>query len=146
MASFSRYQEIADTLARHSLGFLAGAIGVGKWVPIRRSSARSRQSGRPYTVAQRLRLALEELGPTFIKLGQLLSRRPNLLPPAYIAELSKLQDAAPPVSPEHIWEAIREEFGAEPEEVFAAFDPVPMASASIGQVHAQRFTTAPRSS
>jgi ubiquinone biosynthesis protein len=135
-ANFSRYQEIADTLARHGLGFLAGAIGVGRWLPTRRGSDAAPRRHRPYTVAQRLRVALEELGPTFVKLGQLLSTRPDLLPPAYIAELSKLQDAAPPVPADDIREAIRRELGAEPEELFMEFEWTPLASASIGQAHA----------
>jgi ubiquinone biosynthesis protein len=94
----------------------------------------------PYTVPERLRLVLEELGPTFVKLGQLLSTRPDLLPPAYIAELSKLQDAAPPVSIEAITETIRAELGADPSQIFAEFDDRPLASASIGQAHSAVLT------
>lgn len=133
--NFSRYQEIADTLARHGLGFLVGATGVGRWIPTR-YHAGPRGADSKYTVPQRLRLALEELGPTFVKLGQLLSTRPDLLPPAYITEFSKLLDAAPPVPIGEIRETIRRELGAEPEELFAAFDSAPLASASIGQAHA----------
>ncbi|MBG6237849.1 ubiquinone biosynthesis protein [Mycetocola sp. CAN_C7] len=84
---------------------------------------------------ERLRLVLEELGPTFVKLGQLLSTRPDLLPPDYITELSKLQDAAPPVPIDAITEAIQSEFGLGPAGVFAEFDEKPVASASIGQAH-----------
>src|SRR3546814_4907955 len=64
-------------------------------------------------ISQRLRFVLEELGPTFVKLGQLLSTRSDLLPPVYIAELSKLQDSGPPVPAEQIRETIRQELGAE---------------------------------
>lgn len=135
-ANLGRYQEIADTLARHGLGFLAGATGVGRWLPAGRRDGGRRLTSPTHTVAARVRLALEELGPTFVKLGQLLSTRPDLLPPAYIVELSKLQDSAPPVPPEEIREAIERELGAGPEELFATFDPAPLASASIGQVHA----------
>ncbi|TFV85162.1 AarF/ABC1/UbiB kinase family protein [Microbacterium sp. dk485] len=135
---FSRYQEIADTLTRHGLGFLAGATGLAKWVPARRGDATHAQT-RSYTVPQRVRVALEELGPTFVKLGQLLSTRPDLLPPAYIIELSKLQDAAPPVPAADIRDAIQRELGAEPEELFAEFEWTPLASASIGQVHAAKL-------
>jgi len=137
-AHFSRYQEIADTLTRHGLGFLAGATGLAKWVPARRGDATHAQT-RSYTVPQRVRVALEELGPTFVKLGQLLSTRPDLLPPAYIIELSKLQDAAPPVPAADIRDAIQRELGAEPEELFAEFEWTPLASASIGQVHAAKL-------
>jgi ubiquinone biosynthesis protein len=131
----SRYQEIADTLARHGLGFLAGALGITRWIPSRRSDDRQ-ESGQPYTTPARLRLALEDLGPTFVKLGQLLSSRPDLLPPAYTTELSKLQDDANPVAAEQVRETIREELGSEPEQLFASFDWAPLASASIGQAHA----------
>jgi len=137
-AHFSRYQEIADTLTRHGLGFLAGATGVDKWVPARRGDTAHPRT-RSYTVPQRVRVALEELGPTFVKLGQLLSTRPDLLPPAYIIELSKLQDAAPPVPAADIRDAIERELGAGPEELFAEFEWTPLASASIGQVHAARL-------
>lgn len=83
-----------------------------------------------------MRLALEELGPTFIKLGQLLSTRSDLLAPQYQLELAKLQDGAPPVPVTAISQIISEELGAAPEELFAKFDSEPLASASIGQVHA----------
>ena len=85
---------------------------------------------------EHLRLALEELGPTFMKLGQILSTRPDLVPERYGAELAKLQDAASPVPVEEIRAVLREELGVDADEAFAAFDDVPMASASIGQVHA----------
>jgi ubiquinone biosynthesis protein len=82
------------------------------------------------------RLALEELGPTFIKLGQILSARPDLLPPTYIAELSKLQDNVPPTPWESIREVLIRALGQEPEQVFLSIDPQPMAAASLAQVHA----------
>ncbi|MGW9629855.1 ABC1 kinase family protein [Agromyces sp. NPDC055520] len=91
-----------------------------------------------------LRAALEELGPTFIKLGQLLSTRSDLLPPAFVTELARLQDAAPPVAVEEIRAVIRSELGAEPESVFASFDDRPLASASIGQAHAATLTDGTR--
>ncbi|GAA4044878.1 ABC1 kinase family protein [Agromyces indicus] len=133
----ARYREIAATLRRHSLGFLAGLLGLGRFVP-RRRSAESDGAADPAFVATspaHLRLALEELGPTFIKLGQLLSTRSDLLPPAFVDELAKLQDAAPPVATADIRAVIRRELGAEPEELFAEFDDRPLASASIGQAH-----------
>ena len=83
-----------------------------------------------------LRLALEELGTTFIKLGQILSTRADLLPPDYLFELAKLQDSTSPVPFEAIQPTLAAELGQPVEKVFAEFDPVPLAAASIGQAHA----------
>ena len=129
-----RYRSIAETLSRHGLASLTGAMGLERWLPFRRGPAAP--SGEAASVPEHLRLVLEELGATFVKLGQILSTRPDLLPPEYQLELAKLQDAAPPVSAAVIEELIRQELGAAPQELFASFDPVPLASASIGQAHA----------
>jgi ubiquinone biosynthesis protein len=88
------------------------------------------------TAAERLRHALEDLGPTFIKLGQLLSTRGDLLRPEFRLELAKLQDDAPHLPADVVREVIRSELGDEPESVFAAFELAPLAAASIGQAHA----------
>jgi ubiquinone biosynthesis protein len=125
-----RYREVGLVLARHGFGFVTD----GLW-PEPRPGAPSPGDRHP-TRAEHLRLALEELGPTFIKLGQLLSTRADLLPPAYIAELSLLQADAPPVPADQVARVIREELGQRPEELFLTFDPAPLASASIGQAHA----------
>lgn len=126
-----RLAQVAEILARHGLGSLAAATGVEKWHA-------GRDPGPKTTIStpQRLRLALEELGPVFIKLGQMLSTRPDLLLPDYLAELSKLQDGAPPVPADVVRSLIHQELGATPELLFAAFDDTPLASASIGQAHA----------
>ena len=84
-------------------------------------------------------MALEDLGPTFVKLGQLLSSRADVLPPAYQAELARLQDAAPPEPPGTVETVIEAELRRPAAEVFAWFDAVPLAAASIGQVHAARL-------
>ena len=83
-----------------------------------------------------LRLALEELGTTFIKLGQILSTRADLLPPEYLVELRKLQDSTPPVPFEEIRQAVVTELGQPIENLFSQFDSSPLAAASIGQAHA----------
>lgn len=85
---------------------------------------------------ERLRLAIEELGPTFIKLGQILSTRGDLLPRPFLDELAKLQDGAPPIPAAQVRIILLEELGRPIEEVFATFEMTPLASASIGQVHA----------
>ena len=89
-----------------------------------------------YTKPQRTRMALEELGTTCVKLGQILSTRVDLLPPEYIQELVKLQDSMRAVPPDVIKKVVRDELGRPVEEVFASFDPNPLGVASIGQVHA----------
>ena len=87
------------------------------------------------TPQENLRLAFEELGTTFIKLGQILSTRPDLLPEEYCQELRKLQDQTSPVSFLEIREVVEQELKKPIEEIFAEFDPAPLASASIAQVH-----------
>ncbi|MFN2189631.1 MAG: ABC1 kinase family protein, partial [Candidatus Promineifilaceae bacterium] len=88
------------------------------------------------SAAIHLRIALEELGPTFIKVGQIASTRPELLPAAFIDELSKLQDDVPPSPWEEVQPIVEEELGAPIEEIFLAFDPTPIASASLAMVYA----------
>jgi len=132
----SRYRRIAAILERHGLGLAAGMFGLGTWIPFNKGVLGHARRDEPYTSPDHVRLALEELGPTFIKLGQLLSTRTDLLPPSYLDELAKLQDAAPAEDWEPIKAVIREELGADPEQVFAHFDTRPLAAASIGQAYA----------
>ena len=84
---------------------------------------------------QRIRMALEELGPTFIKMGQVLSSRPDLIPPGLLNELSRLQDRVPAFEFEQVQAIIASEFGKPCDQIFTFIDPTPFASASIGQVH-----------
>ncbi|MGZ8766443.1 MAG: ABC1 kinase family protein [Acidimicrobiia bacterium] len=108
------------------------AFGVG-WLV-------ARLTGDAPTVGpRRLRHTLEALGPTFMKLGQVLSTRPDLMSPAYEVELSRLQDAAPPVPWADIRACVTRALGDPPEERFAVFSHTPLAAASIGQVHAARL-------
>ncbi|WP_456425806.1 ABC1 kinase family protein [Rhodocaloribacter sp.] len=131
-----RVRRIIGTLARHGLGWLVLELGLGGLLPFHRGLLHHPRRTRPYTQPEHLRMALEELGVTFIKLGQILSTRPDLLPPDYVTEFTRLQDHAPPIPYEQVAAVIEEELGRPPDEVFRAFERTPMASASIGQVHA----------
>lgn len=135
-----RYHQVVRILARHGFGWLLSQLGLDRLVRFRRGIL-GRGAQTLYTPAEHLRLALEELGTTFVKLGQILSTRSDLLPPEYIAELSRLQDAVPP-EPFHVVEAqVSAELGKSPSELFAEFETTPIGSASIGQVHAARLAT-----
>jgi ubiquinone biosynthesis protein len=130
-----RSRQVTRVLTGHGLESLVDQSGLRRFAPFR---VRVRDGGPPPRQAERLRAAFGELGVTFIKLGQMLSTRADLLPADVVAELAKLQDAAPPVGIEDVHRVIREDLGAEAGELFDRFDDVPLASASIGQVHAAR--------
>ena len=138
--STGRYREITSVLARHGFGWLLAELRLPDRLPRTQRPGRAEEVD-PTAQAMHLRRALEELGTTFIKLGQVLSTRSDILPPAYIAELVKLQDAVPPVPHAHVAAVVAAELGAPPEQLFAAFDPAPLAAASIGQVHAARLSS-----
>src|SRR6185369_10154093 len=122
----NRSRQIARTLLSHGWDFL------------RNNEERNAGQNSVTSNARplHLRLALEELGTTFIKLGQLLSTRADLMPPQYLVELRKLQDSAPPVPFAEIQRAIVTELCQPIENLFAEFDSTPLAAASIGQAHA----------
>jgi len=119
-------RHVASYLASRWLTRLAGSRG----------KSRSTTPGSTRTAAQHARVAIEELGPTAIKLGQILSARDDVLPPDWKHELTRLQDAAPAVPPPAIRAAIAEELGRPLHELFASFANTPLACASIGQAHA----------
>ncbi|WP_410632857.1 ABC1 kinase family protein [Amycolatopsis sp. cmx-4-83] len=119
-----RYSQISRIAVKHGLDrYLAG----------RRDPDLA--PGRHAKLARSLRRALEEGGVTFVKLGQLLSTRADLLPPAFVEELAKLQDRVAPARAEAVWALLAAELGGSPDDVFAEFDPEPLAAASVAQVY-----------
>ncbi|HEX6989373.1 MAG TPA: AarF/ABC1/UbiB kinase family protein [Bacillota bacterium] len=134
-----RYRQIAGILARHGLGAAAAQIGLSGSGRSGRAAGDPGLEEDPRALGVRLRRVLEDLGPTFVKLGQVLSTRADLLPPGIVRELSRLQDQVPPFPFEQVVAEIRRELGEAPERVFAHLDPEPLAAASIGQVHAARL-------
>lgn len=125
-----RLREIINVVVKYGFGFLVEKVGLVRLI--------NRQKHRELgilTTPERVRLMLEELGPTFIKLGQILASRPDLIPPDYIEELKKLHDRIPGVGFESIKRQVEKELGKPIEEVYSFFDTHPYAAASIAQVH-----------
>jgi ubiquinone biosynthesis protein len=131
-----RYRQITQVLAKQGLGYLINVLGLARFLPFHQSLLGLPSRTEPYTRPEHVRMALEELGATYIKLGQILSTRADLLPPEYQSELIKLQDHAPLVPSASIQAVIEQELKASIHEVYAAFDTEPLAAASIGQAHA----------
>jgi ubiquinone biosynthesis protein len=128
-----RYREVANVLIKHGFGFVFDRFTLIK-LNHRQIKTKQQVNLRSPYVARHLREAFEELGPAFVKLGQLLSVRPDLLTEPYVAEFEKLQDAVPPFPYEQVVELCREE-GLIIDDLFASFEPEPIAAASMGQVH-----------
>ena len=135
-----RYRQIVEILADYGFGAFLAQMRLSDRLNIPRRWRRRRDiPGDAMTNPRRLRRAFEDLGPTFIKFGQILSTRSDIMPPEYLEELSFLQDKVAPVSWDEARQVVETELGAPVEELFAQVDPVPIASASLAQVHVARL-------
>jgi ubiquinone biosynthesis protein len=134
-----RLRQVATILSRHGAGYLLVRFGLGELLPLHHGRLGHAARDAAYTRPDHLRLAIEELGATAIKLGQILSTRADLVPPAYVDELVKLRNRVPPVPAAAIRQVIEEEFARPVDAIFARFDDEPLATAAIGQVHTARL-------
>jgi ubiquinone biosynthesis protein len=135
--SLGRLSEIAQVMVRHGFGYFLEAHKLTDLLPGRSAEARLAAVYEEGSSArgQHLRELLDELGPTFVKFGQLLSTRPDIVPPDIITELRGLQDDVRPFPFEQAERVIEEDLGNSLDRLFLEFDPTPVAAASIGQVH-----------
>jgi ubiquinone biosynthesis protein len=131
--NLGRLSEIAQVAVRHGFGYWFDTHRLTDLFP--RRAARDEVDGQPSQRGQHLREMLDELGPTFVKFGQLLSTRPDVLPPDIINELRGLQDDVRPFPIADVEKVIEEDLGLTIGQLFAEFDEKPIAAASIGQVH-----------
>jgi ubiquinone biosynthesis protein len=131
--NLGRITEITQVAVRHGFGYFFERHRIADLLPSRKPAALA--EGAPSARGKALREMLDELGPTFVKFGQLLSTRPDILPPDIISELRSLQDDVRPFSLEEVEQVIHDELGLSLERLFLEFEPTPIAAASIGQVH-----------
>jgi ubiquinone biosynthesis protein len=139
LGNAARSREIAGVLARHGLGFLVDTLGLESLVPFHRGLLGHPKRAEPYTRPEHVRMALEDLGPVFVKMGQIASTHGDLLSPDYQRELARLHDAVPPAPTAAIRAIVESELGSSVETLFASFEDEPVAAASIGQAHAARL-------
>jgi len=131
-----RYRNVFSILARHGFDDVAQLLSGNRFVRIfKKKYTPEEESQRIRDRWIRFRRVLEDLGPTYIKFGQVISNRPGILPDDLLSELSRLQDAVPPFPFEEVRKILETEFKRPIAEIFSEFNPVPLASASIAQVH-----------
>ena len=136
-----RLREISAVVVRHGFGELWDRARIWEVLGRREDGARPSPEALRATTARRFKDTLAELGPTFIKLGQILSSRPDILPKDFIDELTQLQDRAAPMPVELVFQLIEKGLGKPAHQLFATIDPEPLASASIAQVHRARLAS-----
>jgi ubiquinone biosynthesis protein len=133
----NRYQGILRVLFKYGFSDVLERLHIDQYLEsgLQMINRKPREQIDKLSRPERLRMSLEELGPTFIKFGQVLSTRSDFIPPEYLFELAKLQDDVPPFSYEDVESIFLAEMGHKPEELFSEFKRAPVAAASIGQVH-----------
>ena len=133
----NRYQGILRVLFKYGFSDVLERLHIDQYLEsgLQMINRKPREQIDKLSRPERLRMSLEELGPTFIKFGQVLSTRSDFIPPEYLFELAKLQDDVPPFSYDDVESIFLAEMGHKPEELFAEFKREPVAAASIGQVH-----------
>ena len=141
MKGLKRFGVITRVLIRHGLGDIADRLFGRSKVDLKAPTAREVSFKSGYPSPKRLRRVLEELGPSFIKLGQLLSTRADIFPPAYLEEFRKLQDRVPPVAFPDIKKVIEAELKRPLADIFSKFTAESTAAASVAQVHTGRLST-----
>lgn len=141
LRTIRRYRTILGVLIKYGFGQFVEQLNINYYLEVgkRLVTRRAEQDLQRLSQQQRLRMAMEELGPTFVKLGQLLSTRPDVLPRPYIDEFSKLQDEVPALPVEEIKRQVLRQLGRPVEEVCLEFTDEPIAAASIAQVHRGRL-------
>ena len=130
-----RYRQVVAVFTRYGFGEFLGLIRIWEYINIEKKFLHRERQLETLSIPQRLRLALEELGPTFVKLGQMLSTRPDIVPHNFIVELEKLQNRVAPIPTEIARRVIESELKKPISEIFSSFDDQPLAAASLAQVH-----------
>ncbi len=141
--NIKRYRQIIGVFISYGFGGVIEQLNIDYYLALGKNIITLNRSGRKqlvrYSNAQRFRMALEELGPTFVKLGQLISTRHDFIPPSVINELKKLQDEVPPFSFDEVVSVIESSLEVKIDEIFPEFMVEPVAAASISQVHKARL-------